>query len=128
MKFETQTPPPPPPKASHRLLPTNWGVLSLSKDHWFIKRALELLDSNMTFAAFVAVILLIFNWNSHLAEKKARSANALRQEIKELKSEFMTLNARLSTNRQQSEITRSADTLGLSLPEQPPYKLVLESN
>lgn len=113
------------PEAKQRLFPRNWGAILDSVDPMIVRRLLALLDSNLTFATFVAAVLILFIWNSHLAEKKARHADALRLEIKELKSEYMTLGARLSTRRQQSEISRHADSLGLRLPDEPPYKLTL---
>ena len=107
------------------LWPRNWRSVLVDLDPWLLDRLKSLLDSNLTFSAFCTVLLIVFIWNSHVAESKARKADSYRLEIKELKSEHMTLSARLSTRRQQSEISRFADSLGLRLPDEPPYKLVL---
>lgn len=115
----------PQPESVHSLWPRSWKSVFVSLDPWFGDRLKALLDSNLSFAAFCAALLILFIWNSHVAEKKARLADSYRLEIKELKSEYMTLSARLSTRRQQSEISRFADSLGLRLPDEPPYKLIL---
>jgi hypothetical protein len=84
---------------------------------------LTLLERNLVFAAFLTLIGVIYIWNTHRAEKHARQAEALSQQVRELESEYNTLNAQLARSRRVSAILELSDTLGLSVPSVPPIKL-----
>lgn len=84
---------------------------------------IRLMESNFTFAIFIAIIGLLYIWNAHYAEKLAREEGELKTEIKELRSEYMTLNARLSVARQQTSLEEVVDSLGLEPLKQPPFKI-----
>lgn len=85
------------------------------------------LQRNLAFTIFLVCIGLGYIWTANYAEKQARRAEALKQELKELKSEYMTLNARLSVRRKQSQVARVVDSLGLEPLHEPPYKLILRN-
>jgi hypothetical protein len=88
-----------------------------------------LLTRNLAFGIFLTMVALAHVWNSHYAERQARQADQMQRDLKELKSEYMTLNAFLSKHRQQSEIAPAVDTLlGLRPLSQPPYVLPVPKN
>lgn len=88
----------------------------------------RLLQANITYVMFLVVIGLLYIWNSHFAEKQVRKAEYLQRELRDLKSEYMTLNAQLSKARQQSEIAKRVVPMGLEELKTPPFKLPNASN
>jgi Tfp pilus assembly protein PilO len=101
--------------------------MSWSFNSLFVKQNMFLLiEKNMLYIMFLTLILVGYIYNSHFAEKQARYADKLREEIKELKSSYMTTNAQLSQVRAQSEISPTTDTLGLKRLDQPPFKLTIQ--
>ncbi len=86
---------------------------------------LQLLQQNLRFTLFLVAIALLYIWNSHQAERQARKADRLLRELRELRTEYMTLGAQLSTSRQQSNIALVVDSMGLKPSKQPPYKLIV---
>ena len=84
------------------------------------------LQRNLLFTLFLVGIGLAYIYTANYAEKQARRAETLKDELKELKSEYMTLNARLSVRRKQSQVARVVDSLGLEPLRHPPYKLIIQ--
>jgi hypothetical protein len=83
----------------------------------------KVLESNLLFVVFLAVLGLGYIWNAHQSAREARTELALKEELKELKSAYTALNAELSVARQQTSILATADSLGLRIPPEPPYRL-----
>jgi Tfp pilus assembly protein PilO len=96
------------------------ALRQLSPAHWADKWA-----ENSVFLVFVVALLLGYIWNRHLAERQALELQRLMNETRELKSEYLNLNAHLSEKRKQTQITAAVDTLGLEMPKQPPYQVTL---
>ncbi len=90
-------------------------------------RLVRLLEGNLGYTLLLTFVGLVYIFNSHRAESKAREVDALKKEIKALESEYMTLNAKMSVAYQQSRIATRVDTLGLDKPSEAPYKLVMVS-
>lgn len=89
---------------------------------------LGLVERNFRFTLFLTAVGMFYIWNSHQAHKQAMRATRLEREIKELKSEYHTLSAQLSTARQQSQIgPRVLDSLDLRPSEKPPFKLIVKA-
>ena len=89
---------------------------------------ISVIEKNYLFAMYITLIGLIYIFNSLHAEKQAAQVDRLMKENKELKSEYMTLNAKLSLRRRQSEVLEAADTVGLRLLNNPPFKLTYKKN
>lgn len=87
---------------------------------------LESVEKNYHFFTYLTFIGLVYVFNSLYAERQATKVDILEKQIKELKSEYMTLNARINTSRKQSEVTSVADTIGLKQLKEPPFKLVVK--
>ena len=99
--------------------PLNKDTTGLGKQ----KKWWDLLQNNLFFTLFLTLIGLLYIWNSHRAEKLGRYSETLQRNIRELKSEYMTLNANISLSRSESEIAAVVDSFGLKPLEHSAYKL-----
>ncbi len=106
----------PPDRVSFRQTVRNW--LKVRINGW------EIIEKNLVFALFLTGIGLLYIWNTHRAERIARYSDQLQREIRELKSEYMTLHAQMSLNRRQTDMMRIIDSLKLKPMEQPPFRLI----
>lgn len=88
------------------------------------KISAKLVDRYLRLVMFLAVIGMLYIWNSHRAEKQIRELNALEKDVKSLKSRYIIKEAALSAASQFSEISEVADTISLQKLVEPPYKLV----
>lgn len=82
-----------------------------------------LVARNLPFAAFVALLGLLYISNRHLAERTVRTIDQLGREAKELSWDYKSLSAELMKLTTQTEIAKRADTLGLKERMEPPIKL-----
>lgn len=81
-------------------------------------------DGYLRFVLFLTVVGLFYIWNTHYAVKQVRKMEALKGEVKELKSKFLMRESTLRAGIRLSEISDRVDSLGLYKPSAPPYKLV----
>jgi hypothetical protein len=81
------------------------------------------------FVFFLSFIGIIYIANSYYAEKNIRKINKYSEELKELRSEYITSKSRLMFLGRQSEISRISKEKGLNLTEAtaPPGKIIVES-
>lgn len=98
----------------------------LLADLAFDFQSLNWVKENFYFILFVFGVGLIYIANSHFAEKQTRKMEALTNEIKELKSEAMTINAQLCRMKKQSELTKNLQNKGIQALKDIPYKVVNE--
>lgn len=82
-----------------------------------------LVARNLPFAAFVALLGLLYISNRHLAERMVRDIDRLGRGVKELSWDYKSLSAELMKLTTQTEIAKRADTLGLKERMEPPIKL-----
>ena len=82
-----------------------------------------LVARNLPFAAFVALLGLLYISNRHLAERTVRSIDGLGRDVKELSWDYKSLSAELMKLTTQTEIAKRADTLGLRERTEPPIKI-----
>lgn len=82
-----------------------------------------LVARNLPFAAFVALLGLLYISNRHLAERTVRSIDRLGREVKELSWDYKSLSSELMKLTTQTEIAKRADTLGLKERTEPPIKV-----
>lgn len=82
-----------------------------------------LVARNLPFAAFVALLGLVYISNRHLAERTVRSIDQLSRQVKELSWDYKSLSAELMKLTTQTEIAKRADTLGLKERKEPPIKV-----
>lgn len=83
----------------------------------------EWLVRQIPFGAFVMILLLIHIYNVHTTERIIRNTDKLNKEIKELRSEYITILSQLMSESKQSSVARKLDTLGIKELTTPPIKI-----
>ncbi len=81
------------------------------------------------FIFFLTFTGIIYIANSYYAEKNIRKINKYSEELKELRSEYITSKSRLMFLGRQSEVGRIAREKGMTLVEAttPPGKIIIEN-
>ncbi len=83
---------------------------------------------HLPFIIFLAVIAIFYIANGYYADDKIREFNKITNELKELRSEYISTKSELMFASKQSEIAKSALTLGLREPVVPPIKIAVDSS
>jgi len=103
------------------------GVFQKAADFdFFISR--EMMMKQIPFALFIVVLLLIHIWNAHNTEKIIRKTDKLNREIKELRSEYISILSDLMSESKQSSVAKKLDTLGIKELTAPPFKIISSGN
>ena len=76
------------------------------------------------FVLFLTLIALCYVANGYYAERTVRKINQVTNELKELKSEFITSKSDLMFLSKQSEVAKTAFKLGIKESVTPPKKIV----
>ncbi|UTW64342.1 hypothetical protein KFE98_09440 [bacterium SCSIO 12741] len=86
----------------------------------------EKVIEHLPYFLFLALIALIYISNGFLAEENVRQINKTNNEIKELRSEYITIKSELMHKSKQSQLARIIDEKGMGLKEsfKPPKKIV----
>lgn len=81
----------------------------------------------LIFLAFLAVLLIT---NRNWSERTIRKVEVLQETLDELRSESITLSAKLMNSSRPSEIVRKVENANIDLQEasRPPQKLVVKKN
>jgi hypothetical protein len=79
------------------------------------------------FVMFLTIVALFYISNSYYAERKIRQINKINNELKELRSEYITSKSKLMFVSKQSEVAKTAEVMGLSIKESttPPGKIIV---
>ncbi len=83
----------------------------------------EWMMKQIPFGLFVMVLLLIHIYNVHTTERIIRNTDKLNKEIKELRSEYITILSQLMSESKQSTVAQKLDTLGIKQLTSPPIKI-----
>ena len=81
---------------------------------------------HLPYILFIAMLALGYISNGFLAEDNIRKLNRINNEIKELRSEYITLKSELMYKSKQSELVKIIEEreLGLKASYEPPKKIV----
>jgi hypothetical protein len=82
---------------------------------------------HLPFVLFLAFIAILYIANGYYADDKVREANKLSNEIKEKHSEYISTTSELMFASKQSEVAKSAESIGLKEPVVPPTKIKVDS-
>ncbi len=93
---------------------------------FFISR--EMMVKQIPFILFIVCLLMIHIWNAHNTEKIIRKTDKLNREIKELRSEYISILSELMSESKQSSIAKKLDTLGVKELVSPPFKITSNGN
>jgi hypothetical protein len=74
-------------------------------------------------ALFIALLMLVYIFNSHQGDRMARQITALQSEVEDLRTDFTTLQSEWMTETRRSRLIEKAKTLGLVESAEPPFKI-----
>ncbi|MEI7896115.1 MAG: FtsL-like putative cell division protein [bacterium] len=84
----------------------------------------EWVTGNLLFILYVALLAMIYIANTYYTEKKFKSIERTKTELKELRYEYITTKSILMFQGRQSEISKRAIIQGLKEAKMPPYKIL----
>ena len=90
--------------------------------------AKESVVNSLPFIFFLTFIGLCYIGNGYYAEDSVRAINNMTNELKELRSEYITTKSELMFKSKQSEVASALETLGIKESIVPPKKIVVAVN
>lgn len=82
---------------------------------------------HLPFIIFLAFIAILYIANGYYADDKIREVNKISNQLKELRSEYISTKSDLMFASKQSEVAKAAEKLGLKEPVVPPIKIKVDS-
>lgn len=82
---------------------------------------------HLPFILFLALIAIFYIANGYYADDKIREVNRVSNELKELRSEYISTKSELMFASKQSEVAKAVEELGLKEPVVPPVKIEVDS-
>jgi hypothetical protein len=82
---------------------------------------------HLPFIIFLTFMAILYIANGYYADDKIREVNKLSNDIKEKHSEYISTTSELMFASKQSEVARSAESMGLKEPVVPPTKILVDS-
>jgi hypothetical protein len=83
---------------------------------------------HLPFILFLALIAIFYIANGYYADDKIREVNRISNQLKELRSEYISTKSELMFTSKQSEVAKSVEPLGLKEPVVPPIKIEVDSS
>lgn len=83
----------------------------------------EQLYANLRFLGYIFLLFVLFIYNSHYAEKTIRTTNKLQYELKDLRSEYITVLSEIMSESRQSELLKKLELSGIKELKNPPSKI-----
>ncbi len=80
------------------------------------------------FIMFLAGIAILYIAYGYYADDTIRETNKIANQLKELRSDYISTKSELMFASKQSEVANAVDTLGLKEPVVPPMKIEVDSN
>jgi hypothetical protein len=81
------------------------------------------LVANIPFFLFSALLMGIYIYNGHFAEKKIKDINHAAAQIRDLQYEYKTVKSELMYLQKQSEVIKAVEGMGLKEITAPPVRL-----
>lgn len=82
----------------------------------------------LPFFFYLSFVAMCYIANGYYAEAKARQMNSLSNELKELRSEFITTKSDLMFISKQSEVAKSVAEMQIKESVEPPKKILIGSS
>lgn len=82
---------------------------------------------HLPFILFLALAAVFYIANGYYADDKIREVNKISNQLKELRSEYISTKSELMFASKQSEVARSVESMGLKEPVVPPVKIEADS-
>jgi hypothetical protein len=83
---------------------------------------------HLPFILFLSLLAILYISNGFYADDKIRESNRITEQLKELRSEYITTKSDLMFAGKQSEIAKAVSSLGLREPVTPPHKIKIDSS
>lgn len=98
-------------------------ILSASEYSFFMDK--EHLRKLFPMFFFMAGLGLLYIYNAHYAQRIVRKTDDVKDEIKELRAEYITIKSELMFKSKQSQVSKRLEEEGTELKElrTPPYKI-----
>lgn len=118
-----------PPKFKKNNKPRKKGVLGKGLSAVFSGTFLtnDKTLKHLPFITFLAFIAILYIANGYYADDKIREVNRISNQLKELRSEYISTKSDLMFASKQSEVAKSVEKLGLKEPVVPPTKIKVDS-
>jgi len=118
-----------PPVATKPVKPGKKGVLAkgLSKIFGGAFLSDDRTTQHIPFILFLALIAILYIANGYYADDKIREVNKVSNQIKELRTEFISSKSDLMFISKQSQVAAAVDTLGLKEPVVAPLKIEIDT-
>lgn len=84
----------------------------------------EWVVGNLPFLLYIALLAMIYIGNTYYTEKKFKDIERIKNELKELRYQYITTKSALMFQGRQSEISKRASLFGLKESAMPPYKIL----
>jgi hypothetical protein len=81
------------------------------------------LVTNIPYFLFAALLMGLYIYNGHFAEKKIKDINRAAAQIRDLQYEYKTVKSELMYLQKQSEVVRAVEGMGLKEIKVPPVRL-----
>jgi hypothetical protein len=85
----------------------------------------EKVVSYLPFIFFLTFIAMVYIGNGYQAENTIRDINRISNELKELRSEYITTKSELMFRSKQSEVAKSLEMYGIKESVVPPKKILI---
>lgn len=82
---------------------------------------------HVPFILFLAFVAILYIANGYYADDKIREVNRINNELKELRSEYISTKSDLMFVSKQSEVAKSAEPLGIKEPIVPPMIIEVDT-
>lgn len=84
--------------------------------------------ANMPFILFSVMLMLLYISYGYYTERTVRELHRTEAELKELRSEHISVRARLDLTEQQSKVASDISGLGLRESRVPPFKITVDKD
>jgi len=82
---------------------------------------------HLPFILFLAIVAIFYIGNGYYADGKIREVNKTSNQLKELRSEYISTKSELMFASKQSEVAKAVESEGLKEPVVPPIKIEVDS-
>ena len=82
---------------------------------------------HLPYLLFIVVLAILYIGNGYYADSKIRQVNKVNNQLKELRSEYISTKSDLMFASKQSEVAKMALQIGLKEPIVPPTKILVDS-
>ena len=82
----------------------------------------------LPFVFFLTFLGILYIANGYYAEKIVRELHKIGNDVKELRSEYITIKSDLNYKSKQSQVVQATEELGIKESTIPPTKIVVDKN